>query len=49
MSASEEDSLPKGIGDGSLCFWSVRLLDVSEEDSLPKGIGDKRSLLAFPG
>ncbi len=39
---SEEDSLPKGIGDSSGIKTVVSFLS-SEEDSLPKGIGDRLS------
>ncbi len=37
---SEEDSLPKGIGDQGGELRDEDKVCLSEEDSLPKGIGD---------
>ncbi len=43
---SEEDSLPKGIGDVPQLPQVLQLPQPSEEDSLPKGIGDFDDLLS---
>ena len=46
---SEEDSLPKGIGDQKQNIDRVvNFIFLSEEDSLPKGIGDQVVVASFP-